>query len=109
MLSEGKWISAQELVRLIHTHIQGVLQKLPSSGQLSPTLARSLHDASLLGCMFGYIPPCRLTCLRTMQTPHARGCHTEDCQKEACRGNRLELSTDGKLSMVFSHYKVDEK
>lgn len=109
MLEAGKWIEAGQMVALIHKFSKGVLETIPPIGPCSPAIARKLHDACLVSCMFGHLPPLRLVCLRTMQVPHVIGCLMESCRLRGCKGNRLDIRPGGALYMVFTHYKVDQK
>ena len=109
MLESGKWLAADELVRVIHDFTSATLRKIPASGPCDLELARTLHDASLASCMFSHLPPVRLICLRTLQTPSAIGCLSPDCRRVGCQGNRLVLRPDGSMHMLLSHYKVDKK
>ena len=109
MLESGKWAAAHELVRLIHDFASSTMRRIPAAGPCGLELARTLHDATLASCMFSHLPPVRLICLRTLQTPSAIGCLNSDCRRPGCQGNRLVLRPDGSTHMVLSHYKVDKK
>lgn len=109
MLESGKWLAADELVRIISAFATSTLSKVPLHGTCDLELARTLHDACLASCMFSHLPPVRLICLRTLQTPHAIGCLSPDCSRPGCQGNRLALRPDGSMHLVLSHYKVDRK
>lgn len=76
---------------------------------ISMKLARLFHDA-LLACMiFGYLPPLRLVCLRTLQQPCAKGCLHKGCKSKKCTGNRLHILQNGNLQLHLSHFKVERK
>ena len=109
MLESGKWVAADELVRIIHDYASSTVARIPLDGPCDFPLARTLHDACLTSCMFSHLPPVRLICLRTLQLPTAIGCLTSDCSRAGCQGNRLVLRPDGSMHMLFSHYKVDKK
>lgn len=102
---------AHTVVRYITQFSVRVFQQTPklSSGQpYTPVQARNIHDAALACCMFGYLPPVRLVCLRTLQLPNTNGCLTPGCTRHGCQGNRL-LVKDGHFHMLLSHYKVERR
>ena len=109
-MKAGKWIEAKELVSLIYEFVRSALQEVFGVEQCSNVQARTLHNACLVTCMFGYIPPVRLACvrhLRTLQPPQTTGCHTPDCQTQGCKGNRLEVKPrDNSLHIILSHYNM---
>lgn len=101
--------AAHEVVLLIERVKQSALLKLPPMGQaLSWDSARLMHDASLASLMFGYLPPIRLVCLRTLQMPHSVRCLVPGCLKPDCRGNKL-IWQDGHLMLQLNHYKVERR
>ena len=100
---------AHEIVHLLEKLRQKALQSLPPLGQLpSIETARLMHDACLACCMFGYLPPIRLVCLRTLQMPESGLCLVPGCLKIGCRGNRL-CWQNGHLCLHLNHYKVERK
>lgn len=101
--------SAREVVLLIEKLKQSALRSLPPLGQImSFESARLLHDACLACLMFGYLPPIRLVCLRTLQLPTTAKCLVPGCLKPGCRGNRLGW-LGGHLALYLNHYKVEKK
>ncbi len=108
--SEGKLMPAEDLVLALDKFRRHALDGVPV-GQtvvLSQFAARMLHDAALGCTLFGYIPPPRLSCIRTLQVPWSRGCLHEDCTDlpthHSCVGNRLEVRKT-ELWLVLSHHK----
>lgn len=107
---EGKLMPAEDLVLALDKFRRHALQAVPSarSVTLSPYAARLLHDAALGCTLFGYIPPPRLSCVRTLQVPWSVGCLHEDCvdlpTHHSCIGNRLEVR-NSELWIVLSHHK----
>ena len=100
---------AHDIVRLIDTFKQTTLASMPEITQ-PPTMqqARAIHDALLACCMFSYMPPVRLVCLRTLQMPMTEGCHTEGCTRLGCQGNRI-ICKPTAFHLLLSHYKVDHR
>ena len=101
--------AAHEIVQMIERVRQSALSSLPPVGQvMSQETARLLHDASLACLMFGYLPPIRLVCLRTLQMPGSIKCLVPGCTKLGCRGNRL-VWHQRHLALQLNHYKVERK
>ena len=98
--------TAQRLLLLIHTERQKVLQQLAEEG-MTARLARSLHDLGLVSTIFGYLPPIRLTCIRTLVLPTYQGpCHKPDCiHGSSCHGNVLQNKGTTGLHMHLAHHK----
>ena len=106
---EGAWLSASEVVVMMEELRTMALDEVAKCEvELSVFTARVLHDAALGNCMFGWIPPPRLSCLRLLQVPDHRGCLHVDCvgsvNHKNCGGNRLERKGDD-LLMVLPHHK----
>lgn len=105
--------TASTVVRMVEKLRQETLKLVPPPGQpMCPEFARALHDACLACCMFGYLPPVRLVCLRTLQLPGIRGCHYKGCCNTECQGNRLTWINDSSgrhLHIQLSHYKVEKR
>ena len=60
--------TASTVVRMVEKLRQDTMKLVPPPGQpMCQEFARALHDACLACCMFGYLPPVRLVCLRTLQ------------------------------------------
>lgn len=101
--------AAHEIVQLIEKHKCNAYNSLPPPGQpASFETARALHDSALTCLIFGYHPPIRLVCLRTLQLPDSPKCLFGGCLKAGCRGNRL-VWEDNHLTMLLNHYKVERK
>ena len=108
---EGKWVEAEELVVKVaefERRVRGEVGKVPEEEPLGIAHARLLHDCCLAACMFSYLPPLRLVCLRSLYLPVVPGCSKSDCRYHNCQGNRLCYKND-KLHIKLSHYKVDKK
>ena len=83
------WMSASDLLKLTMAAKQHAEQQYHRLGATAAT-SRQLHDAALACMMFGYMPPLRLACLRTLTHPSYQGpCIHPDCIRPGCRGNRL--------------------
>ncbi len=92
----NNWCTAAHLAGIMAGARESVLNELRDSPMTLP-LARRLHDA-LLGCfMFGWLPPQRPSCVRTLLSPFYRGpCMDPDCRKpQECQGNRILRHADG--------------
>ena len=77
---------AHEIVHLLEKLRQKALQSLPPLRQLpSIETARLMHDACLACCMFGYLPPIRLVCLRTLQMPESGLCLVPGCTRHVSK------------------------
>ena len=101
--------AAHEIVQLIEKFKCTALRELPPPGQpLAIETARTLLQAALTCCIFGYLPPVRLVCLRTLQIPESTKCLFGGCLKLGCRGNRL-VWENKHLVMLLNHYKVERK
>ena len=101
--------SAHEIVQLIERFKCTTLGGLPPPGQpLSLETAKTLQQAALSCCIFGYLPPVRLVCLRTLQVPDSSKCLFGGCLKFGCKGNRL-VWENKHLVMLLNHYKVERK
>ena len=83
------------------------LQALPAPGQMCTINgARLLHDACMTSCMFGYLPPIRLFCIRSMQVPTQDTCLKVECGgSRGCKGNRLAVRQGGQLWLDLPHHK----
>lgn len=108
MEEEGTWLPACELVVMLNKLREEAVRGVDLEGCGGEYGARLLHDAALSNTMFGYIPPPRLSCLRTLQVPWHRGCLHVDCigspGHRACGGNRLEMR-DSVMWMILPHHK----
>lgn len=102
---------AHQVVRAIEALRRKALIAVPAvNSVVSLGVARLFHDALLACFCFGYLPPVRLICLRTLQHPSARGCLHKGCRNQNCTGNRLHVMPDGSsLQLHLSHFKVERK
>ena len=106
----GKWIEPGDLVVRVDAFgkkVEGLLEVV-GEGPLGPATAKAVHNLALVSCLFSWIPPVRLVCWRTLQTPWAGGCLKKDCRAAACQGNRLYYNKAEALSLLLSHYKVNK-
>ena len=106
MEEEGEWLPSPELVALLDNLRVTVLQGVPqAAGELCNfSSARLLYDACLSSFMFGYLPPLRLACLRTLQVPSVATCLDPECKDKACKGNRV-LFKEGGYYISLPHHK----
>ena len=109
MHEEGKWMHARDLVCLFEKHRAGVMEAFASASRvLSPKQARYVHDVTMCCCMFGWMPPLRLYCVRSMAAPAAAMvCPEEGCSTSArpCVGNRVMFTPSGSLCFHLPHHK----
>lgn len=105
---EGTWLPASQLVAMLEKLRVEALAGVSYEGCITEYDARLLHDAALSSTMFGYLPPPRLSCLRTLQVPWQKACLHVDCigsvGHHACMGNRLERR-GSELWMILPHHK----
>lgn len=102
-----KWMSAADMVRLNMAAKQQAEQAYVDQGA-SLAACRQLHDAALGCTLFGYLPPVRLSCIRSMTHPSYTGpCLNPDCQLKGCRGNRLIVEREHPLQLAIDlpHHK----
>ena len=105
---QAQWASAAEVLQLVNM-LAEASQSPAVQQNHTPANARTVHDACLLACMFGYMPPLRLFCLRTLALPShplpPQGrCLDPDCSDEQCLGNRL-MFVGKQLKVHLSHHK----
>lgn len=102
------WMSSADMVKLNMAAKQQAEQAYLDQGA-SLAACRQLHDAALSCTMFGYLPPVRLSCIRTMTHPSYGGpCLHPDCQLQHCRGNRLIVQRQHPLQLAIDlpHHKT---
>lgn len=90
---EGAWLHSPDVVALFEQLRVAALQAVPAPGELCTLAgARLLHDACMTSCMCGYLPPLRLTCIRSLQVPmQQQGCLDQECRVSRCKGNRIAV------------------
>lgn len=93
----GEWLPSPDVVAMLENLRQTALQGVPPMPEevCTQSIARLLHDACLSSCMFGYLPPLRLACLRTLQLPAVEACLDVECRLNDCKGNRMFAKEDG--------------
>lgn len=98
--------SAKALLGVIDKQRQSVLGAIQQAG-MSAKLARSLHDLLLASTVFGYLPPIRLSCIRSLMLLGYDGpCHKPDCiNGSSCHGNQLRCNGNAPLHMHLPHHK----
>ena len=105
---QGKWMDAWEVVALFEKHrLWAMNSHGAGAGPLALDVARRIHDVALCCCMFGWMPPLRVSCIRSMMIPSYSGlCRVEGCLAAfpACTGNRLSYR-DGHLQFFLPHHK----
>jgi hypothetical protein len=90
-------------------------------GVMQVDTLRALRDHAMLSCMFGDMPPVRLSSLRTLLHPDnitPVSCEDPECRHAQCQGNRMQFvvqdnqpvmypgGRDGqKLRLVIVHHK----
>lgn len=102
------WMSAADLVQLNMAAKQQAEQAYLDQGA-SLTACRQLHDAALSCTLFGYLPPVRLSCIRSMTHPSYSGpCLHPDCRLQHCKGNRLIVQREHPLQLAIDlpHHKT---
>ena len=106
----GKFINAPELLGVIGEYKQAAVQHMQEAGCTLPA-SWQLHDALLACTIFGYLPPIRLACIRSLLHLSYKGpCPHPDCTQEGCTGNRLVIISREPLSMAFKlpHHKNEK-
>ena len=104
----GSWMTAADLVKLTMAAKQQAQQVYEEQGA-TVAACRQLHDAALGCTLFGYLPPVRLSCIRSLAHPSYTGpCLHPDCSKQQCRGNRLIVQQRQPLLLVIDlpHHKT---
>lgn len=98
--------TAKTLLTTIVQQRLAVLKAIQETG-MTAALARTLHDVTLGSTVFGYLPPIRISCIRSLVLPGYDGaCHKPDCiQDSSCHGNQLQLTSNGALHMHLPHHK----
>lgn len=110
LVDMGKWLPAHDLLVVILQCKQAAELRLLQSGYTLPS-SWQLHDALLACTIFGFLPPIRLSCIRTLLHPSYKGpCPQPDCTKEGCRGNRLIIVSKDPLVLTFHlvHHKNEK-
>ena len=98
MVQRGTWADAADIVVVL------------CKAKASIDQARRLHDVALACAMFGFLPPPRSACIRTLSTPRYRGpCPDKDCSDDSCWGNRLYVSEGTTMRMELRHHKTAVK
>ena len=107
----GKWMSAADLVHLIHRAEQQSQAQMQQQGVTVET-SRDIHDAALAAMTFSHLPPIRLSCIRSLVVPtYAGHCLHLDCKEPSCQGNRLYTVSESPLLMRIKlpHHKNARK
>lgn len=106
MAQLGTWAEASKIVAILVRKKAEVEHKFQDKSSLLLAEARELHDVALACTMFGWIPPPRSACIRSLCTTWHRGpCPDADCQAGDCWGNKLYVLSTGQLKMHLPHHK----
>ena len=109
LIQQGKWVDAREYLVLVEKAKAKASQELQEGTVGCPATARLLHDALLMSCMLGHLPPVRLFTLRTSTHPdHQGGCLDSACgARHACMGNTFLWVNEDKtqLKVHWTHHK----
>lgn len=113
MQAAGKWVDATTLVQCFEQARLEVLQVVQEWKRVHPgqplglATAQQLQEALFANLLFGYLPPMRLECIKTMTVPGAAcGCQEEECTLgPGCGGNRCERTGQHSIKLVFPHHK----
>lgn len=117
MLQEqGKWVHARQYLQLVEQAKQLAMQHITNMGEGAVTMgaARAVHDAALLSCMLGHLPPVRIYVLRTSVTPDYEGkCLEEGCVHGGqCHGNKVswvDAQDKAALRVHWPHHKNNSR
>ena len=94
---QGQWLPAAQIVQLINTFKQAVLQEIPKHCSMwCKQSARHLHDLIMLSMMFYDLPPIRLVSLRHIQLPGCLHC----CDLAPFRSRFGAVLSPGELSEI---------
>ena len=104
--------TAKSLLTTLHQHQQQLMASIPQAQDMSANQARALHNVALASMVFGYLPPIRLSCIRTLMLPSYKGpCLNADCRHgPLCHGNQLRLGSSQQpgLSIHLPHHKNEK-
>ena len=109
MKEQGEWMEAKDVVRLYDEKRRWAMERYADPGKrMRYKNAKKVHDIAMLNVMFGYMPPLRLSCIRTLLMASNEGSCTEpECVKKepnTCRGNRMR-SVGGEMQFHLPHHK----
>lgn len=103
---EGRWADAGSIVALLLQKKGSLDRSLQHASSLTHAQARDLHDVCLACTLFGWLPPVRAACVRTLcAVSHTGPCPHPDCRSSTCWGNRLCLQDSGALGLHLPHHK----
>lgn len=105
----GQWEDASDLLSGILKG-KSYIEQLAASKHINYDMARDIHDGVMACCVFGFLPPPRLSCLRECTIPTYTGdCMHPDCKEPSvCHGNQLLSPAAGSSCMrfTFPHHKT---
>ena len=110
--SDPVLIEAADLLKLIIAFKDSAMSAYQADmkqlGYAQADSLRQLHDATLLCCMFGWLPPMRSSMLISLQIPdQPHACLEDTCN---CAGNYLHSSrSPGQLDARWYHHKTARK
>ena len=107
MQAQGTWQNAAQIVAILEP-AKAEVMSMCSTAPLTLDLARQLHDITLMCCMFGWLPPPRSACIRTLLIPTYEGaCLHADCPEPTERSsNSLYFTPTQGLGMQLAHHKA---
>ena len=110
VLSDGRLENVVNLL-LVLVHRKAAVESAFAhvSTELTVVQARLLHDVALACIMFGWLPPVRGSCVRTLCPPMHKGpCEDPDCVSQDCLGNQLGLVHGNRLQLYLPHHKSEK-
>ena len=111
--AQDKWQPAGEILKILLDKKLEIETACLAAASLSLSQARALHDITLLCLMFGWLPPIRIACLRTLIGPRdvvpcpliAQG----GCRLKFCKGNKVVPLANGNIKLHLPHHKQSKK
>jgi hypothetical protein len=104
LLEQGKAAPPGVLLAHLEAKRLKVLDLVKSKGRCFEA-AKANHDWCMVACLFGWLPPLRSSCIRTLMHPtNTQGCLDADCTASNCKGNCLTYTGD-KLRVLLTHHK----
>lgn len=110
-LQDPELIQAADLLKLITAFkasaVAAYEADLSAYGHAQLDSIRGLHDALIICCMFGWLPPTRVTMITTLLKPGLPpACLSEGCN---CSGNQLHWMAPNMLAARWHHHKTARK
>ena len=110
-LSDPALIDATALLKLLITFKDSTWATYQADmakyGHATNDSIRGIHDATMLCCMFGWVPPMRVSMLISLMKPHQKHqCLEPSC---ICPGNYLHHESPTQLAVSWHHHKTARK